>query len=120
MKYDDLTDEEKSLVNNGCGPANMPEWCKKLIFAWMFHAQCGHHDWGYTIGGGHRDRLICDLKFGRAMLKDIARNYYIAIVQTVMAPLFFIAVLLFGWMFFRFGDKFSKDEALEYLKNENK
>lgn len=117
MKYDDLTDEEKSLVNNGCGPANMPEWCKKLIFAWMFHAQCGHHDWGYTVGGTWKDRLRCDLKFGYAMLNDVVRNYYNALIQTAIAPLFFISVLLFGCIFFRFGKKFSKDEALEYVRN---
>ncbi len=118
MKYSDLTEDEKALVNNGCGPANMPEWCKKLIFSWMFEAQCGHHDWGYTVGGNELRRLECDVKFGKAMLKDVMMNYYKAIIQTLIAPIFFLSVLLFGWMHFRYGMPLNKDEALEYLENE--
>ena len=96
-KYTKLTSYEKSLVNNGCGPTWMPSWVKKILFAWMFHAQCGHHDWGYLVGGSELRRLECDLKFGKAMLKDVLRAFAFSTVGLVTAPLFFIIVLLFGF-----------------------
>ena len=117
-KYSDLTEDEKALVNNGCGPVWMPGWCKKLVFSWMFHAQCGHHDWGYTAGGNEFRRWYCDLRFGWAIAKDATRNLYHAIVGTIIGPLFFLAVFLFGWSSFNYGRKLTKEQALKYIEGE--
>lgn len=112
-RYSKLTSYERSLVNNGCGPEWFPEWVRKVSFGWMFHAQCGHHDWGYLVGGNEKRRLECDLKFGKAMLKDVVMNYYFALIQTIMAPIFFGLVLFFGWTCFHYGTPRTQQEALE-------
>ncbi len=118
MKYGKLTAEQKAKVNNGCGPAGMPAWLKTLVFSWMFDAQCGHHDFGYTVGGGHRRRAECDLKFGAAMAKDAARNLFNAIAGTILAPTFFVLVFLFGWLFFNFEGPMSDRALSEKLNND--
>lgn len=117
-KYSELTDNEKKIVNNGCGPDWMPEWAEKIFFAWMFEAQCGHHDWGYLVGGDEKRRLECDLKFGKALAKDATRNLINAVIGTLLVLPYFLSVLICGRFFFRYGIPFSKAKALNHVRQE--
>lgn len=114
--WSELTASEKQRVNNGCGPSWLTDKVKDFIelylFGWMFNAQCGHHDWGYLVGGSELRRLECDLKFGLAVIKDALRALVNALCAVFIAPVFFILVLLFGWLSFNYGEPLTKGQAL--------
>lgn len=117
-----LTPTEKQAVNNGCGPSWLPAKLKHFIelhlCGWMFTARCGHHDWGYTVGGNERRRIECDLKFGSAVIKDALRALVNALLAVIMAPMFFVCVLCFGWLSFNYGEPLTKKEAIARADNE--
>lgn len=117
-----LTLREQNRVNNGCGPSWLPKKAKKFIqekvFGWFFHARCGHHDWGYIVGGNELRRISCDMKFGAAVAKDALRALVNALCAVTLAPLFFLAVLLFGWLAFNYAGPLTKEEALASIDDE--
>ena len=94
----------------------MKAFAMKYLFAWMFHAQCGHHDWGYIVGGGERRRLHCDLKFGKAIIRDALNQWFNAMMALLIAPIFFLLVICFGRFSFRYGPPLTKSQALEYAR----
>lgn len=122
-KYRTLTDREKAIVNNGCGPSwftpKMKAFTDKYLFGWMFHAQCGHHDWGYVVGGSEKRRLHCDIKFGKAIIKDAVTQWFNALMALIIAPVFFLAVVFFGCLSFRYGPPLTKSQALEFARKKN-
>ena len=88
------------------------------LCGWMFRAQCGHHDWGYTVGGNELRRIECDLKFGAAVIKDALRALVNALLALIIAPVFFMCVVCFGWTSFNYGKPLTKQEAIARTKNE--
>jgi len=117
-RFSELTDNEKKRISNGCGTNSMPEWLKTLMFSWMFEAQCDKHDWGYLVGGDEKRRLQCDLKFGAALLRDATRNLINAVIGTLLILPYFLAVLIFGRFYFRYGEPYSKAKALNHIRLE--
>jgi len=107
-RWSELTDEERKAVNNGCGPEWMPVRIKQFLFGWMFYAQCGHHDFGYLVGGGEMRRLYCDLRFAQEMWKDVLKQYrdtrFIdAAFALVVGLMFAVIVMGFGWLQYNYG-----------------
>lgn len=116
-KFDELTEGEVKLLSNGCGPEWLPNWVQVLMFSWMFHTHCEVHDFDYYIGGSWKRRLQCDLSFGAKLLMDAFRNYAFAIIGTILAPTFFLIVLLGGWTGWHFGDPRTIEEALSKARD---
>ena len=95
IRYRDLTEEQKAIVCNGCGPKG--GWIPVPEF--FCHASCDHHDFNYWLGCTWRDRLKADNQFYKEMRRDaginpakqfIALTYYLA-VRTCGAPAFHYA-----------------------------
>jgi len=101
IRYRDLTEEQKALLCNGCGPKGgfvpVPEFC--------FHASCDHHDFNYWLGHTVLDRLKADLQFYKEMRKDAGWNP----CNLIFALAYFLAVRTFGFAFFHYAAK-ERDE----------
>ena len=124
-KWSELSEQEKLFINNGCGPTWLPYKYKRFLtsylMAWAFFASCGHHDFGYTVGGSERRRLYCDFRFGLAMLDDLAlcfkhKDYKNFFLGLIVGLLFFLSVVFFGWLSFEYGPIKTKSEVLVYLR----
>lgn len=128
-RWEDLDPEDQLLINNGCGSSwfspGLKKFVDKYLFGWMFYAQCGHHDYGYIVGGGEFRRLFCDYRFSQEMLKDVIdtwrhKNYINAILQFIFASLFSLMVFLFGWCSFEYGDIKDNYLVILYARNPGK
>ena len=66
VRYKDLTQIEKEVICNGCGPKGLfiP------IPQFRFRASCNHHDFQYWLGCNRKQRLKADLQFLKMMLID--------------------------------------------------
>jgi hypothetical protein len=101
IRFSDLTDEEKSLVTNGCGNK------KGVIRApgFIFLASCNHHDFNYKIGYREKDRRRADKQFHEAMIEDtkrykgLKRKWY-----EFCAGAYYVSVRAGGWAFFNYSD----------------
>ena len=120
-----MSQEDRILINNGCGPAWFPLKAKRFIdrhfMAWMFDAGCGHHDFGYIVGGGELRRWMCDLKLAKAMLNDVKLcfkhgDYNNFIIGLFSGTVFYIALFLFGWTSFEYGRQKSRGEVIAYAR----
>jgi len=125
----ELSQSDKNLINNGCGPSWMSEKIKVFLndylLAWMFFATCGHHDYGYLIGGTNRRRLYCDCKFAYAMWKDVRLRwnqgkYVHSIGGFFTGAIFFLVVLVFGVFSFEYGPPKNKHQTLEHVRSDRK
>ena len=92
--------ERDRLVNRGgkrcyCGPFYTPKSLKCWLSQW-FNRPCRVHDHNYRINNG---RLKSDWIFYMGMLKVSGKNP----LKYLVATLFFILVLLFGWISYYFG-----------------
>jgi len=97
IRFRDLTDEERDIICNGCGPKGFPI----PVPNFLFKASCDHHDFNYWLGCKRVHRLKADLQFYREMLKDAAgRRFYV-----FWATIYFWAVRLFGWCCFHWASK---------------
>jgi hypothetical protein len=93
----------KVFTVNGCGPAFLPVWFKKLLFNWFFEASCNKHDEGYAEGGSELRRWECDFKFFRAMVRDASKLAPPLIpLALVEAVVFYLLVIMFGWTRFNY------------------
>lgn len=124
-KYKNLSAEEIELVNNGCGAEWMPEKLKNWFFGWFFHASCGHHDWGYLIGGGEIRRIICDWKFFKALLLDAKEytnegGFFLGLYCFLISCIMFLMVRLFGWTSFYYGEPSTKELAFRVVSGKEK
>ena len=124
VRWRDLTDQERGIINNGCGPSwanrRIKRWVNKYLFAWMFYASCGHHDLGYTLGGGEKRRLYCDLKLTQAMWKDIwlcykHGSYGNFVIGFFIGNIFSALVILFGWLSFQYGEPKDKEKLMQFV-----
>jgi len=129
IKYDDLTDEQKSAITNGCGN-------KKFLVKppdYIFEEFCKKHDFRYYRGKGpsitswrfwmspfrylaekRRDRLEADVLFYSEMINCVNETFEHLPLKheeySIIANRFFKAVRLFGWFFYNwFKEKDMKD-----------
>ena len=75
----------------------------------FFLADCNHHDWKYTLGGGIKEYWMANWQFFMAMIKDVNRislniifpfQQVFFLIFFVIALNYFIAVTIMGWKFF--------------------
>ena len=127
--FSDLTEAERLDFGNGVGPGFFPAGLRKWITttaSWFFaDASWRHHDFGYACKGTEADRVECDWKFFRAMLRDALSQPSILMIPPALliSTVFFLAVLLGGWVSFSYGKPYatldeirahySKDKALK-------
>ncbi len=114
LKFSSLTEQQKSIMLNGCGTKG--GWVDVPDF--IFTACCNHHDFKYWRGKGpslfsleflrspiqyflqkKNDRLMADAQFLKMMIKDAetfdeeTKTKYI-----IIAYIYFKAVRKFGWI----------------------
>lgn len=70
LRFSDLTDAQKELLCNGCGPKG---WGGMRPPQFLFEASCDQHDFYYWRGGNKKDRKKADKDFYAAMKID-AKN----------------------------------------------
>jgi hypothetical protein len=96
IRYCDLTDEQKAIICNGCGPKG--GWVPVPDF--LFHASCDHHDFNYWLGCTEDDRRKADHEFLVEMLKDASDDEE----MQKIAITYWMAVRLFGAFCFHYAD----------------
>lgn len=101
IRYRDLTEEQKALICNGCGPKG--GWVPVPEF--FMHANCDHHDFNYWIGCTEKDRNKADRQFYKEARRDARWNP----VKLSLALTYFLAVRFFGAVCFHYADK-ERDE----------
>jgi len=105
LHYQDLTEKQKSIVCNGCGPKAwflpVPEF--------FCHASCDHHDFRYWIGCTWQDRRKADTEFYTAMRVDAGWNP----IKLTICLTFYLAVRAFGADCFHFADRQRDEQDLE-------
>lgn len=105
LKWRQLTEGQKrSLVAkgvlNGCGGGKL-HW---LVPNFRFRACCDQHDYHYWLGGSKTDRAKADWQFFTAMLADADRLLGLqAWTHITLSIIYYVAVRLFGWSFWRKG-----------------
>lgn len=101
IHYRDLTDEEKAIICNGCGPKarflTVPEF--------FLHEICDHHDFNYWIGCTWRDRLRADNQLLAAAWKIAGGDP----VKRFVALTYYVFVRLFGAFCFHYATR-ERDE----------
>lgn len=114
LYYDDLTEEQKSLICNGCGPKafgmKVPQFC--------FLASCDKHDFNYWKGCTEEDRKKYDSGFFWAMMEDVGNaKIYKRLFYAGWALLFYTLVRLKGKDYFHYADnKRTKADLLLEIK----
>ena len=101
-EFRDLTEEEKSIVCNGCGSRhgiNVPDL--------IFRDACDLHDYMYSKGGKEKDRSIADKEFLSNMLKKARRNLF----YRTMAYIYYTAVKVGGRFCFNYDSNISSDSS---------
>lgn len=96
IRYRDLSDEQKAILCNGCGPKS--GWIPVPDF--FFTASCDQHDFNYWLGCTWRDRLKADNQFYAAMRLDAGWNP----AKLIICLIFYLAVRFCGAPFFHFAD----------------
>lgn len=101
-KYNELTQEEKKAICNGCGGKGsfVP------VPNFRFKASCNHHDYNYFLGGTEKDRLKADTQFLEAMILDagLNGNLFRRIFYKFWAYIYYFAVRIFGKKYFNYND----------------
>ena len=69
-----------------------------LPYRKLFNAAACEHDANYDEKGTWKDRRIYDIHFLRCMTKVCEND-----TECSFAFVYFVAVRLFGWMFYRYG-----------------
>ena len=110
IRFSDLTEEQKSVICNGCGPK--AGWVPVPEF--FCHASCDHHDFRYWKGGSEADRKDADHDFLSMMLKDAGSDPG----KQTIAFTYWMAVRLFGASCFHYSSR-ERDETdlMRVLKN---
>ena len=120
FKY--LSLEQQLRFGNGIGPHWLPATIRRCITvhaSWFFRdASWRHHDFGYAIGRTEAERWEYDWKFFRAMVKDALSQrpgiwWFAAPIALFISVAFYLAVMIGGWLSFRYGDRYlTIEEAL--------
>lgn len=116
VRFKDLTDTEKEIVCNGCGPKGIPV----PIPQFRFRASCDHHDFNYWLGCNRLQRKKADLQFLREMMIDAGNSYW----HKRWALSYYRAVRTWGVFCFHWAkeqrNRIDLDKTVEeYLKTTN-
>lgn len=84
------SNEVQAAVANGCGPAGLG-----IFPGGWWEECCNEHDECYARGGSVADKLLCDAAFWKCLWSHGA---------PIIAEVYELAVLLFGWFAFDWGD----------------
>ncbi|MFA5669912.1 MAG: hypothetical protein WCX83_00205 [Candidatus Cloacimonas sp.] len=109
LRYSELTDNQKSIICNGCGGKGV--FIKPPDF--IFKASCNQHDFYYWLGKDENDRKKADKEFYRFMRIDISevelikKPYY-----HTWALAYYLSVRAFGRKFFNYSDKYKTVEEI--------
>ena len=99
-RYEDLTQEEKEEICNGCGGKGGIVTPPHAIF---FETSCNHHDYGYYKGTTEKDRKRCDKNLRTAMNKDCSKlPWYKWLRYRPWCELYYLGVRSVGWKFFNY------------------
>ena len=118
VSWDDLNDEQKQYfeenIANGCGPQEYPrirKFLKKYYYGKLLRAHCIQHDYNYLRRGGLGDKIRADWDMFRFSMIDAleANDFGLMFASFV----YFIAVSIFGFMFFHFGPYKTIEEILQ-------
>ena len=121
--YRKLTEEQKNLLTNGCGPRRF-----FTINGTPFTASCRQYDFHYARGHSFTDKVKADSAFYRAMLRDVKTLWAVeenrfdkygnpyrilwasfkVVYFFTAAQLFYVAVFFAGHFGpFRYGQRFA-------------
>jgi hypothetical protein len=101
IRYCDLTEEQKAIICNGCGPKG--GWITAPQF--FLHEICDHHDFNYWLGCTWRDRLKADNQLYTAGRQKARRDFS----NQTLVLLYYLAVRTFGASYFHYADR-ERDE----------
>jgi len=82
-----------------CGTSTLPKWMNSF-FSFFHNEACRRHDYQYE---SKSIRVLADLNFLRNMLLNGFKNLLMGIGQLLLAPIMFLAVLFFGFIFYKEG-----------------
>lgn len=103
LKFSDLTDKQKNILCNGCGPK---AWGGLQPPQFIFVASCDQHDFYYWRGGIEEDRKKADREFYAAMLTDVKNaSWYKKPHYHIWAGAYYLAVRVGGGLAFTYLDK---------------
>jgi uncharacterized membrane protein len=88
-KFSQLTPEELESLTNGCGIG-------KFIHNSIFETACRKHDFHYYIWKTADKKILADIIFLKDMLLEIAK----VAGWTLLATIYFLLVMTFGWLVF--------------------
>jgi hypothetical protein len=110
VRYCDLSDEQKQLLLNGCGPVGGGGW---FVPDMVFHEACNRHDFDYLVGG-ERDlpdgdsswRLEAEDRFLENMLIEANKQgWWSRWWYKWMAYTYHKATMKFGMGYFKYREK---------------
>lgn len=112
VRFRDLTEDQKKLICNGCGPKG--GYFKPPNF--IFKDSCNHHDFNYWLGYTEKDRKKADLQFYQAMKRAIKlQPWYKRFYYYIVAYIYYRSVRYFGKSAFNYSDR---EKTLEDLLKE--
>nr|DAL02907.1 MAG TPA: Group XII secretory phospholipase A2 precursor (PLA2G12) [Caudoviricetes sp.] len=95
-------------MSNGCGCQTGLFRYIKPPYARMFHLPCCIHDDAYEIGGDKHSRRMADRELFRRCTVVVCRNEHNPwrmMWLFTIAMTYYIAVRIFGFIYFKFNDK---------------
>ena len=79
-----------------CGTHTLPKWLNSFL-SFFHNDACRKHDYQYD---SKPSRILADLNFLRNMVYNGLKTCFKGVMQLTLAPIMFLAVLFFGFMFF--------------------
>jgi len=111
LRFSDLSDEQKTVVCNGCGPK---AWGGLQPPQFIFRASCDQHDFYYWRGGTEKDRKFADKEFYKFMKIDIKEDapWYKKPHYHTLAWIYYSAVRISGVTCFTYLDEMRTEADL--------
>lgn len=109
IRFRHLTEEEKKIICNGCGPKGGPIPVPEFVFT----EACNHHDFNYWIGANGLQRKKADLQFLMEMLLEAG-----GVAKYIrLANLYYRAVRIFGYFCFNYAKRQrNKRDLIKYIE----
>lgn len=110
VHFSDLSEYDKKLICNGCGPKK----CKHKFPDYIFTKACNEHDFRYWRGGNEMDRTEADVKLLFSMIDSIRNTRNLGFKRTIYyflwASVYYLSCAIGGWSFFLYGKKKTKND----------
>jgi hypothetical protein len=115
--YGIISEEEKCVLCNGCGPQNM-SWLRPFIPQLVFEEAGNRHDFDYHVGGGYQEYARSNLRFLANCLLSVSNNspWHSIPYHLVMAVVYYLAVKLGGKASFHFGTLRTHEQIQEIAR----